>query len=39
MDERVAESEIEYMDLDDKVDTLHKAVLLQDQAPCEGDRE
>jgi hypothetical protein len=27
------------MDLDDKVDTLHKAVLLQDQAPCEGDRE
>jgi hypothetical protein len=26
MDERVAESEIERMDLDDKVDTLHKAM-------------
>ena len=26
MDERVAESEINRMDLDDKVDTLHKAV-------------
>jgi hypothetical protein len=26
MDERVAESEIDRMDLDDKMDTLHKAI-------------
>ena len=39
MDERVAETEIDRMELGDRVDTLRKAVLFQDQMPCEGDRE
>ena len=39
MDERVAEMEIDRMELGDRVDTLRKAVLFQDQMPCEGDRE
>ena len=39
MDERVAESEIDWMDLDDKVDTLRKGHLFEDQTPCKGYRE
>ena len=39
MDERVAESEIDRMELGDRADTLRKAVCSKDQTPCEGDQE
>ena len=39
MDERVAEFEIDRMDLDDKVDTLRKGCLFKDQTSCKGYRE
>ena len=38
MDERVAESEIDRMDLDDMVDTA-QGRLFEDQMPCKGYRE
>ena len=41
MDERVAESEIDRMDLDDKVDTLHKAICskMKQLAKATGNEE
>jgi hypothetical protein len=38
MDECMAESKIERMDLDDKVDTLHKAVCSKIKS-CKGNQE
>ena len=41
MDEQVAESEIDRMDLDDKVDTLHKAICskMKQLAKATGNEE
>ena len=39
MDERVAESEIDRMELGDRVYTFRKGRLFKDQTPCEADWE